>query len=79
VLGTEVKISTMSGPITLKVPSGTQNGKKLRFRGKGMPSTKGTAGNLYAVITVVVPTKLSQREQELFEELGKVSPFNPRD
>ncbi|MDY0039170.1 MAG: DnaJ C-terminal domain-containing protein [Desulforhabdus sp.] len=79
VLGTEVKISTLSGPITLKVPAGTQNGKKLRFRGKGMPSAKGGAGNLYAVVTVVVPTRLSQREQELFEELGKVSQFNPRN
>jgi curved DNA-binding protein len=78
VLGTEVQLETLSGPITLKVPPGTQNGKKLRFRGRGMPSPKGTAGNLYAVITIMVPTKLSPREQELFEELGNISGFNPR-
>ncbi|MCK8602116.1 DnaJ C-terminal domain-containing protein [Desulfoferrobacter suflitae] len=78
VLGTEVQLSTLSGPLTLKVPPGTQNGRKLRFRGKGMPGSRGTAGNLYAVVTVVVPTKPSQREQELFEELAKTSQFNPR-
>lgn len=78
VLGTEVQLSTLSGPLTLKVPPSTQNGKKLRFRGKGMPSSKGNAGNLYAVVTIVVPTKPSQREQELFEELSKTSEFNPR-
>lgn len=78
VLGTELQISTLSGSLTLKVPQGTQNGKKLRFRGRGMPSSKGNAGNLYAVVTIVVPTKPSQREHELFEELGKVSQFNPR-
>jgi len=78
VLGTELQISTLSGPLTLKVPPGTQNGKKLRFRGKGMPSAKGTAGNLYAVINIMVPTKPSKREEELFAELAKASNFNPR-
>jgi curved DNA-binding protein len=78
VLGAEVKIPTLTGEVTLKLPPGTQSGQKLRLRGKGMPNPKGEAGNLYAVVSIRVPKQLSDRERELFEELGKVSRFNPR-
>lgn len=77
-LGAEVQIPTLSGPVTLKVPAGTQTGRKLRLRGRGMPNPKGTAGNLYAVINIMVPKSLSERETKLFEELRRVSNFNPR-
>ncbi len=76
-LGAEVQIPTPAGPVSLKVPPGSQTGQKLRLRGRGMPSAKG-AGNLYAVINIMVPKKLSAREKELFEELQKASDFNPR-
>lgn len=78
VLGTEAHLNTLSGPVTVKVPPGTQSGQKLRLRGKGMPSPKGTAGHLYAVIQIVVPKRPSERERELFEELKKASSFDPR-
>lgn len=77
-LGTEVEISTPSGSVTLKIRPGTQSGQKLRLRGKGMPSPKGQSGDLYVVIAIQVPSQLSQEEQQLFEELKKVSRFNPR-
>ncbi len=78
VLGSEVQISTLSGPLTLKIPPGTQSGQKLRLRGKGMPNPKGSTGDLYAVIRIMVPKHPSKREQELFDELRKASGFNPR-
>jgi curved DNA-binding protein len=78
VLGAEVQINTPSGPVTLKVPKGTQSGQKLRLRGRGMPNPKGTAGNLYAVVSIAVPKTPSDRELELFEELQSASSFNPR-
>jgi curved DNA-binding protein len=78
VLGVELPVRTMSGDVTLRIPAGTQSGQKLRLRGKGMPSPKGGAGDLYAVISVAVPRKPSTREKELFEELKKISSFNPR-
>jgi curved DNA-binding protein len=78
VLGADVQITTPSGQVTLKIPPGTQSGQKMRLRGKGMPNPKGTAGDLYAVIQIMVPKLPSRREQELFEELRKESTFNPR-
>jgi curved DNA-binding protein len=78
VLGVEAHLATLSGPVTLKVPPGTQSGRKLRLRGKGMPNPKGSPGDLLVVISIVVPQEPSKREQELFEELQKVSDFRPR-
>lgn len=77
-LGTEVQLSTLSGSLSLKIRPGTQSGQKLRMRGKGMPSSKGEKGDLYAVITIQVPKELSEKEKKLFEELKKVSGFSPR-
>lgn len=78
VLGAEVEMPTPSGNVSLKIPAGTQNGRKLRLRAKGMPNPRGSAGDLYATVSVKVPTSPSQRERELFEELRKESGFNPR-
>ena len=79
VLGAEVRVSTLSGNIDLKIPPGTQSGQKLRLRGKGMPNPKGTPGDLYVTVVVKVPTHPSEKERELFEELRKSSGFNPRE
>jgi curved DNA-binding protein len=78
VLGAEVQLTTLAGVVTLRVPAGTQSGQKLRLRGKGMPNPKGAPGDLYAVISIAVPKKPSERERELFEELQRVSDFRPR-
>lgn len=78
VLGCQMDLQTPSGPVTLKVPPGTQNGQRLRLRGRGMPNPKGAAGDLYAKVQVVVPKELTPRERELFEELQRVSNFRPR-
>ncbi len=77
-LGAEIQVSTLSGPITLKVPAGTQSGQKLRLRGKGMPNPKGAAGDLYAIVKIMVPKRLTRKERELFEKLRQESTFNPR-
>jgi curved DNA-binding protein len=78
VLGSEVQIPTPEGPVTMKVPPGTSSGQKLRLRGRGMPNPKGAVGDLYVVIQVAVPKHPSKRELELFEELKRVSAFDPR-
>jgi len=77
-LGAEVKVDTLAGPVTLKVPSGTQSGQKLRLKGRGMPNVKGSPGDLYAVVQIKVPREMSTKEKEMFEELKRVSAFNPR-
>jgi curved DNA-binding protein len=77
-LGAEVEIPTLEGRVTMRVPPGTRTGQKLRLAGKGLPRPGGGAGDLYAVLSVTVPATLTEREQVLFEELRKVSRFNPR-
>ncbi len=66
--GTEVEVPTLSGKVRLKVPAGTQSGRKLRLRGRGMPLRAGTAGDLYAVAQVRVP-KASPAAREAAEKL----------
>lgn len=77
-LGAKIDLPTLSGTIALKVPAGTQSGRKLRLPGKGMPKPKGRPGDLYAIVQIKVPTHLSQKEKELFKALEKTSGFNPR-
>jgi curved DNA-binding protein len=77
-LGAKVPVQTMDGQVTLKIPPGTQSGRKLRLKGKGMPNPKGAPGDLYVVAQIQVPKTLSQKEKNLFEQLGEVSSFNPR-
>jgi curved DNA-binding protein len=77
-LGAEVPVQSLDGPVTLKVPKGTQSGRKLRLKGKGMPNPKGPAGDLYVVAQIKVPERLSKKERELFETLRKESSFDPR-
>jgi curved DNA-binding protein len=78
-LGADIEIMTLSDPVTLKVPPGTQSGQKLRLRAKGMPNLKGSPGDLYVIIKIKVPKPLSIKERGLFKELSKVSRFKPRD
>jgi len=75
VLGGKVRVETLSGPVMLTIPPGTQNGQTFRLRGKGMPKLrrKGQYGDLYARVEVRLPTRLTPRQRELFEELRRLS------
>lgn len=74
VLGGETTVDTLEGKIKLKVAPGTQNGAKVRVKGKGFPVYKqeGQKGDLYVTFQVSIPTQLSEREKELFTELAKL-------
>jgi curved DNA-binding protein len=65
--------------VRVTVPSGSSSGRRLRLRGQGLPGGEGgTAGNLYAVVEIRVPAKLTKAERELFERLRETSKFDPR-
>ncbi len=70
-LGGKVSVPTLERPVILTIEPGTQNGKIIRLRGKGMPDHKkpDSPGDLLAVVNVVLPGKLSAEEIKLFEEL----------
>ena len=70
-LGGQIDVSTIDKTVKLTIPAGTANGKQFRLRGLGMPNLKKPEerGNLYATITVQLPTNLSEEEKELFQKL----------
>jgi len=77
-LGSRIEVPLLEGKATLKLAAGAQSGQRLRLRGKGLAHRGGGPGDLYAVIRIVVPGSLSARERELYEELSRVSIFQPR-
>jgi molecular chaperone DnaJ len=78
-LGASVEIPTPDGPVALKVPSGTESGKLLRVKGRGVPHLKGNGrGDLLARVNVTVPKKLTKAEREALEGYQKVSREEPR-
>lgn len=78
-LGTQVKVPTLDNPVTVKVPAGTQSGKTVRVRGRGIDTAKGSPGDLLVTFDVVVPKKLDGAEKKAVEELGNVLTGNPRE
>ena len=76
--GAQVEIPTMTERVTMKVPPGSKAGQRLRLAGKGLPKPGGGAGDLYATLTIEVPSPLTDVEKKLFEELRRVSKNNPR-
>jgi molecular chaperone DnaJ len=77
-LGAQVKVPTLDAPVTVKVPAGTQSGKTVRVRGRGITPAKGDAGDLLVTFEIVVPEKLSDDEKRAIEALAEKLPANPR-
>lgn len=73
VLGGEITLDTMSGKVKLKVPAETQNGTKVKLKGKGFPKYKseGHFGDLYVTYNVKIPTNLTPEQKELFTKLSQ--------
>jgi molecular chaperone DnaJ len=76
-LGAQIPVPTLNGPVTLKIPAGTPDGKTFRIRGKGVPR-KGGHGDLLVTTKVEVPGKLSREEKELLRQLQGSSKQHPR-
>ncbi len=78
-LGATVSIRTLAGNANIKISPGTESGQRIRLKAKGLPAPTGKEpGDLYLLVKIVVPTKLSAEEKELFQKLAEVSKFNPR-
>ena len=71
VLGGDVQVNTLNGSVNLKVKPGTQNGTTVRLKGKGFPVYKkeGQSGDLFVTYEVKLPTDLTDKQKELFEQL----------
>ena len=78
-LGATVSVETPTGTARVRVPGGSSSGRRLRLRGRGLPKRGGGSGDLHAVVKIVVPKELSDRERELYEQLGESSSPDPRE
>jgi curved DNA-binding protein len=77
-LGASVALDIPGGEAKVKIPAGTSSGRRLRLRGKGLPNPRGTPGDLFAEIKIVMPPELTDEERRLFEELAAGATFDPR-
>lgn len=74
-LGSTINITTPGGNLNLKVPAGSQTGKKLRLKAKGIPAK--LAGDLYVILNIVLPPADSEKAKKVYEEMKDLN-FNPR-
>jgi curved DNA-binding protein len=75
-LGASVKVPTPGGPIMLKIPPNSFQGRELRVRGRGIPAAE--PGDLYAVLRIVLPPADTDKARKLYEDMGRELAFNPR-
>lgn len=75
-LGASIEAPTPSGPVQVKVPGGSQSGRKLRLKGRGIPGTP--PGDLYLVLDVVLPPADSDKAREIYATMARELDFDPR-
>lgn len=76
-LGASIQAPTPAGPVALKIDAGSNTGKRLRLKGRGMPGKE--SGHLYVKLAIVLPDHIDEQSRALYEQLAKQSNFNPRD
>ncbi|MBX6355021.1 MAG: molecular chaperone DnaJ [Micromonosporaceae bacterium] len=79
VLGVDLRVPTLDGAVTVRVPPGTPSGRTLRVRGKGVPSRNGKAGDLLVTVDVTVPKTLSDEARAALEKFAAQVPPAPRE
>jgi curved DNA-binding protein len=79
VLGTRVIVPTLKEKVSVSIPAGTNHGRQLRIRGRGLPVGRtDQQGDLYVVINIELPRQITDEERKLWENLAQISDFNPR-
>jgi molecular chaperone DnaJ len=78
-LGADLRVPTLDGVVTVRVPPGTPSGRTLRVRGKGVNRREGQAGDLLVTVEVHVPTDLSNAARKALEEFAASAPGAPRE
>jgi molecular chaperone DnaJ len=79
VLGVDLRVPTLDGAVTVRVPPGTPSGRTLRVRGKGVPGRDGRVGDLLVTVDVTVPNGLSEEARATLEKFAAQVPPAPRE
>ncbi|MBP9905929.1 MAG: DnaJ domain-containing protein [Rhodoferax sp.] len=74
-LGADIEVPTLDAPVLLTVPAGSRSGRKLRLRGRGLAQGR---SDLFGIVQIEFPAHLTDAERTLYEELARISAFNPR-
>lgn len=79
-LGDEIEVPTVQGNVNLKIPAGTQSGKRFRLKGKGVKNVHGHGiGDQYVIVKVVTPTKMTEKQKEIMREFAAISGNKPEE
>jgi DnaJ-class molecular chaperone len=79
-LGSEIQVPTIDGFVQMKIPPETQSGQKFKLAGEGLPdSSSDKRGDQIVTIRIEIPSSLTEKEKELYRELGRTRKFNPRE
>lgn len=76
-LGASISVPTPSGAVEVTIPPGSQSGRKLRLKGRGIPAKE--PGDLYLILDVVLPPASSERAKEIYQQMARDLAFNPRE
>jgi curved DNA-binding protein len=76
-LGASVSVPTPSGSVEVTIPPGSQSGRKLRLKGRGIPARE--PGDLYLILEVVLPPASTERAKEIYQQMARDLAFNPRE
>jgi curved DNA-binding protein len=79
ILGAAVQVPTLDGAVTMNLPAGVQAGQRLRLAGKGYPDAAGLRGDQIIEVEVVLPSRLTEVERSLYEQLYQLESFTPRE
>ena len=78
IMGTQAEVPTVDGKVRVKIAPGTQSGKVLRLRGKGLPVVNGYGvGDMLVNVNVWIPKKFNKKEEELLQQLAQSENFKP--
>lgn len=76
-LGEKIECPTLGGPVHLDIPANSQNGRKLRLKNRGL-CTASHSGDQIVTLQIVIPTAKTDKEKEVYRNMAKVMPMNPR-
>ncbi len=77
VLGTEIKVPTPDGSVSMKIPPGVDSGQSLRLKNKGWKAPNGKRSDQIVKLKIVTPKKLTKKERDYYDKLRQISSFNP--